>query len=80
MDQSSYFNDLFKSVPDYRKVVLITFLIKNDVDLLKDCVFLKSVINRLFKKFRKVLMEKNEQNLDHIKNEEESILENNSNK
>ena len=24
--------DLFESIPDYRKIVLITFLIKNDVN------------------------------------------------
>ena len=37
---------MFKSIPNYRKLVLLIILVKNDVDLLKDCGFLKSDINR----------------------------------
>ena len=75
MDQVNYFKDLLESIPDYRKKVLIKFLIKNDSDLLKECEFLKSDTNRLFLEVKSILLEQNEEYLDHIKNEEESILE-----
>ena len=51
-------------------------LIKNDSDLLTECGFLKDDINLLILEFRNILMEQNEEYLDNIKNEEESIIEN----
>ena len=51
------------------------FLIKNDVNLLYECGFLKGDIHYLYKKFKNILLELNEEYLDHIKNQEESILE-----
>ena len=35
MNNENYFKDLFESVPDYRKIVLLMFLIEDDEDLLK---------------------------------------------
>ena len=75
MKYENYFKDLFESTLDYRKIVLLIFLIKIDEDLLKECGFLKSDINRLNLEFKIVLMEQNEEYLDQIKNEEESIIE-----
>ena len=51
------------------------FLIKNDVNFLYECGFLKGDINFLYKEFKNILLEWNEDYLDHIKNQEESILE-----
>ena len=34
-----FVKDLFESIPDYRKIVLIMFLFKNDVDLLHEYGF-----------------------------------------
>ena len=45
MDLVKYFIDLFESIPDYRKVVLLMFLKKNDSDLLNECGFMKNDIN-----------------------------------
>ena len=39
MDNKIYFEDLFESIPDYRKIVLLMFLVKNDVSLLYECGF-----------------------------------------
>ena len=39
MDNSKYFKDLFNSIPDYRKIYLLMFLIKNDVNFLNECGF-----------------------------------------
>ena len=75
MDNVNYFKDLFESVPDYKKIVLLMFLIKNDVIFLYECGFLKGDINFLYKEFQSILLELNEDYLDHIKNQEESIIE-----
>ena len=52
MDQVIYFEsrkDLFESKPDYRKVVLLMFSFKNDVDLSSESGFVKNDINRLYR-------------------------------
>ena len=51
------------------------FLIKNDVDVLEECGFLKSDINSLNKEFKDILIEQSEEHLDYIKSEEEIIIE-----
>ena len=56
------------------------FLIKNDVNFLYECGFLKGDINFLYKEFKTVLLEWNEEYLDHIKNQEEAIIEKTLNK
>ena len=71
----NYFKDKFESIPDYKKIVLLMFLIKNDVNFLYECGFLKGDINFLYKEFKNILLELNDEYLDHIKNQEESILE-----
>ena len=67
MNNTNYFTDLFESLPDYKKIVFLMFLIKNDVDFLYECGFLKAGINYLYKDFKNVLLELNEENLDCIK-------------
>ena len=57
MDRVNYFKDMFESIPDYRKTVLLMFLIKNEDDFLQECGFLKSDIERLCKEFRNILSE-----------------------
>ena len=74
MDDVICFKDVFEIIPDYRKIVLLIILIKNVVDLLNEVFFLKNDINRLCLKFKRKLVEQNEEYLDFIKNEEESIL------
>ena len=66
---------MFEFIPDYRKTVILIFLIKNDDDLLKECGFLKSDINRLIKECKNILTEQNEEYLDYTKNQEESVVE-----
>ena len=75
MKNVNYFNDLFESIPDYRKIVLLLFLIKNDVNSLSECEFLKGDMHYLYKKFKNIFFELNQDYLDYIKNEEESINE-----
>ena len=75
MNNNIYFKEIFESIPDYKKIVLLMFLIKNDVNFLYECGFLKGDINSLDKEFKNILLELNEDYLDHIKNQEESIIE-----
>ena len=51
MNNVNYFTDLFESIPDYKKIVYLLFLVKNDVNLLYGCGFLKGDINFLYKNF-----------------------------
>ena len=52
MDHLNCFRDFFESIPDYRKIVIIMFLIKNDDDLIQECGYLKNDINRLCLEFK----------------------------
>ena len=73
MNNVNFFTHLFESIPDYKKVVLLMFLI--DVNFLYECGFLKGDINFLYKEYKNILLELNEDHLDHIKYQEGSILE-----
>ena len=75
MGNINYFEDIFESIHDYRKIVLLIFLIKNDSDLLTECGFSENDINLLNLEFKNLLMEQHEENLDYIKNEEESKID-----
>ena len=43
----NYFKDIFESIHDYRKIVLLMFLIQNDKNLLKEIGFNQNDINLL---------------------------------
>ena len=46
MDNSNYFRDIFESIPDYGKIVLLKFFFQNDEALLRDVGFSGRDINR----------------------------------
>ena len=75
MDNINYSTEIFESIPYYEKIVLLMFLIKDHVNFLYECGFLKGDFNFLYKEFRNILLKLNEEYLDHIKNQEESIIE-----
>ena len=75
MNNTNYFKDIFESIHDYKKNILLIFLIQNDKNLLKEIGFSKNDINLLNLEFKNILLEQNEDYLDYIKNEEESIIE-----
>ena len=75
MKNVNYFTDFLESIPDYKKFVFLMFLIKNDVNFLYECGFLKGDINFPYKEFQNFLLELNEEYLSYIKNQEESIIE-----
>ena len=75
MNNSKSFKDIFESITDYKKIVLLIFLFQNDKNLLKESGFIKNDINLLNLEFKNILSEEFEKYLDYIKDQEESILE-----
>ena len=75
MDNSNYFKDLFESILDYRKIVLLRLLIKNDKEVLREIGFRERDIIHLYLEFKNILTEQHEQYLDPFQNEEETIIE-----
>ena len=75
MNNINYFKDIFESITDYRKIVLLIFLIQNDKNLLKEIGFNRADVNLLNFEFKNILLEEFENYLDYIKDQEESILE-----
>ena len=55
----NYFKDLFESITDYKKIVLLMFLIKND-EIILERGYQKNGINRLCLEFRNILLEQTE--------------------
>ena len=47
MDSINYFKEIFESIHDYKKIVLLIFLIQNDKNLLKEIGFSKNDFNLL---------------------------------
>ena len=80
MNNINYFKDIFESIHDYKKIVLLIFLIQNNKNFLKEIGFNENDINLLNKEFESILMSQNENLLSYIKNQEESIIEKISNK
>ena len=75
MDNINYFKDIFESIHDYKKIVLLIFLIQNDKNLSKEIGFSKNDINLLNLEFKNIIIKEFEDYLSYIKNEEESLLE-----
>ena len=75
MNYENYFKDKFESIPDYKKIVLLIFLIQNDKNLLKEIGLSKNDIDFLNLEFKNILIGEFENYLDYIKDQEESILE-----
>ena len=75
MNNENFFKEIFESIHDYKKIVLLIFLIQNDKNLLKEIGFSKNDINRLSIEFKNILLEEFEDYLSYTKNVEESVIE-----
>ena len=75
MNHVNYSEDLFESVSDYRKIVLLILLIQNDKNLLREIDFSERHINRLPVECKDILLYQHENYMKYVKNEEESIVE-----
>ena len=67
MNNTNYFKDLFESICEYRKIVLIIFLIQNDDNSLKEIGFSKNDINRLNLECKNILLDQFEEYLSYKK-------------
>ena len=74
MNFENYFKDMFESIPDYKKIVLLISLNKDDKTLTKEKRFRKNDINQS-SELKRILFEEDEHCLDNKKNEAESIIE-----
>ena len=63
------FRDLFESIEDYRKILELLFLIKNQIGFLKDD------IDYLREEYKNKSFDKIEEHVEYIKDREESIIE-----
>ena len=75
MNNSKYFKDIFESIPEYKKIVLLFFLIQNDKNLLLEIGFSERDINHSNLELKNILIEQHEDYLDYVKDQEESIIE-----
>ena len=60
MNNVIYFTDFFESITDIKKIVLTMFLIKNHLNFVYECGFLKADNIFLYKEIKNVLLELNE--------------------
>ena len=75
MDHVHYFKDLFESIPEWRKIVLLLFSFRSDDDVLFACGFAKNDIKRHRLELKKLNNGQNKEYPDYIKNEEETTTE-----
>ena len=75
MNYENYFKNIFESIIDYKKIIMMIFLIQNDKNLLEEIGFSKNDIDRLSLEFKNILITQHEEYLSYIKNEEEIIIE-----
>ena len=80
MKYENYFKDVFESIADYRKKVILLILFRIIRNLLLEVGFSERDNNRLNLELKNILAEQFEEYLDDVENEEESIIENFSNK
>ena len=76
MEDINYFKDMLNSIPYYRKIIFLCFIIKQDDTMLKEFGLSDDFIEKLYNDFKQIMISDMDQYFSHIKNLEESILEN----
>ena len=75
MDYTNYFKDMFATIQDYKKIIILFFIIKQDNDLLIECGLSQNEIKTLYDECKNIINEEMEIYFSHVKNQEESIIE-----
>ena len=75
MEDINYFKDMLESIPNYRKIILLCFIIKKDDIMLKEFGLSDKFIKNLYDDCKQITNSDMDQYFSHIKNLEESILE-----
>ena len=75
MEDINYFKDMLNSLPYYRKIKFLCFIIKRDDTMLKEFGLSDDFIEKLNNDCKQIMESDMDQYFSHIKNLEESILE-----
>ena len=75
MEDKNYFKDMLESIPNYRKIILLCFIIKRDDVMLREFGLSDSFIKKLYDDCKQIMISDMDQYFSHIKNLEESIIE-----
>ena len=75
MEDINYFKDMLNSISNYRKIILLCFIIKRDDKILKEFGLSDQFIEKLYNDCKQITENDFDQNFTHIKNLEESIIE-----
>ena len=75
MEDIKYFKDILESIPNYRKIILLCFIIKHDDQILKEIGFSDDFIKILYNDCKQMIINDMDLYYSHIKNLEESIIE-----
>ena len=75
MEDINYFKDMFESIPNYRKIILLCFIIKRDDVILREFGLSDDFIEKLYNGCKQIMISDMDQYFSHIKNLEESIIE-----
>ena len=76
MEDMKYFKDMLNSIPYFRKIILLCFIIKGDDTMLREFGLSDSFIEQLYNDCEQIMISDMDQYFSHVKNLEESILEN----
>ena len=76
MEDINYFKDMLNSIPYYRKIILLCFIIKRDYTMLREFGLSDDFIEKLYNDCKQIMISDMDQYFSHIENLEESILEN----
>ena len=75
MEDINYFKDMLESIPNYRKIILLCFIIKRDDVILREFGLSDDFIEKLYNDCKQIMISDMDQYFSHIKNLEESIIE-----
>ena len=78
MEDTYYFKDMLNSLPYFRKIILLCFNIERDDTMLKEFGLSDDFIEILYNDCKQIMISDTDEYFSHIKNLEESVLENNS--
>ena len=76
MEDINYFKDMFESIHDYKKIILLCFINKRDDTMLKEFGLSDDFIEKLYNDCKQIMESDMDEYFSHIKNLEESILGN----
>ena len=75
MEDINYFKDMLESIPNYRKIILLGFIIKRDDLMLKEFGLSDDFIKKLYDDCKQIMNSDMDQYFSHLKNLEESMIE-----